>query len=322
MTNEQINTEIGNAIKTERKITNRILKLIVLAEDRKIPLERGYKDTFTWLIKEHRYSRSAASRRIRAAKLMRAVPSIEKKLEEGSVNLTTLAQAQSMIRIQEIQSNQKVTQAQKEQAIAKIENLNSFEVAQTLMELLPENISTVKREHLSAVDSTSGRLAVNLPNEALADLNRAKEIFAHAIPTRDAGLIIARALKELVDRHDPLRKTQRGTATVPQRGKRMQLIQRDKGGCVFTDPKTGHVCGERGQVEWDHIIPRALGGDDSLDNARVLCRAHNQYMSEKILGREKANRWRTKSNVPVITTVRFVKPKGKQSEREQESESS
>jgi len=50
---------------------------------------------------------------------------------------------------------------------------------------------------ISAIDSQTGRLAVNLSNEALADLKRAKEIFGHAIPSGDAGLIIARALKEL-----------------------------------------------------------------------------------------------------------------------------
>ena len=118
MTNEEINSELAKQIKSERKITNTILRLIILAEDRKIPLERGYKNTHQWLVKEHKYSHSAANRRIQAARLLSAVPSVEEKIEDGSVNLTTLAQAQSMIRTQEMMSKEKVTQAQKEKAVA------------------------------------------------------------------------------------------------------------------------------------------------------------------------------------------------------------
>jgi hypothetical protein len=298
MTNQEINSELAKEIKCERQITNKILKLIILAEDRKIALERGYKNTFTWLVKEHKYSPSAANRRIQAARLLRAVPSVETKIEDGSVNLSTLAQAQSMIRNQEILSKQKVTQEQKEEAVAIIENLSGFETEQALMALLPENVSDVKRVSISAIDSQTARLAVNLSNEALADLKRAKEIFAHAIPSGDAGLILARALKELLEKHDPLKKPQRASAADARRATREDVIQKDQGACTFQDPTTGHVCGEMGQIERDHIIPRANGGDDSLENGRALCRAHNQYMSEKILGEERANRWRNNSAHP------------------------
>ena len=297
MTNEELNFELAKEIKCERENTVRILKLIIIADDRRVALERGYKDSFAWLVQEHKYSPSAARRRVFVAKLLRDVPSIEKMLEDGTVNLTTLAQVQSMIRTQEMKSRQKVPLDTKLQAVVRIEGLNAFDAEQALMDLLPENISNVKRESLVAIDACTGRLSINLSNEALADLKRAKEIFAHAIPDRDSGKIVARSLKELVERHDPLKKTPRASAAYAHRATRLQLYLRENGQCDFIDPMTGHRCEERALLERDHIHPRALGGDDSLANGRMLCRAHNQYMSEKIFGKKIANLWRKQRRI-------------------------
>ena len=100
-----------------------------------------------------------------------------------------------------------------------------------------------------------------------------------------AAEVIAHVLKEFVKRMDPLRKN---------RATRKSVFQRSQGRCTFKDPTTGHTCGSRHQIEIDHIIPRALGGDDSPENLRVLCRQHNLYMSERILGQATANQWRRK----------------------------
>ncbi|MEZ4755098.1 MAG: HNH endonuclease signature motif containing protein [Bdellovibrionota bacterium] len=36
-------------------------------------------------------------------------------------------------------------------------------------------------------------------------------------------------------------------------------------------------------LELDHIVPFAEGGQHTVDNLRVLCRAHNQYLAEQSL---------------------------------------
>ena len=47
---------------------------------------------------------------------------------------------------------------------------------------------------------------------------------------------------------------------------REQVIRRD--GCC-------QVCGTEERLTVDHIVPRRLGGNDSLDNLQVLCSFHN-----------------------------------------------
>jgi hypothetical protein len=47
----------------------------------------------------------------------------------------------------------------------------------------------------------------------------------------------------------------------------------------------GSRCDETGFQELDHVVPVALGGAPTVEGVRVLCRAHNQYEAERVLGR-------------------------------------
>ena len=61
--------------------------------------------------------------------------------------------------------------------------------------------------------------------------------------------------------------------------------------CAFVSAG-GHRCGKTGRLEIDHVTPVARGGSNAPDNLRVLCRAHNQYEAERVLGREHVQRKR------------------------------
>src|SRR4051812_3078819 len=109
MTNVEIDTEISLQVKTERKITRRILELVLLAENQRLPEERGFKNIYDYLIRGQGYSGPAANRRVQAARLLRKVPEVAEKIESGSVNLTTLWQTQKTICEQQKKTGQKVT---------------------------------------------------------------------------------------------------------------------------------------------------------------------------------------------------------------------
>jgi hypothetical protein len=47
--------------------------------------------------------------------------------------------------------------------------------------------------------------------------------------------------------------------------------------CQFQDPLTGRKCGEKFQLEIEHLQPRWAGGPDHLENRTLLCRTHNQW---------------------------------------------
>jgi len=49
---------------------------------------------------------------------------------------------------------------------------------------------------------------------------------------------------------------------------------------------SGHRCEARSDLEYDHQLEYARGGDATVSNIRLRCRAHNQYTAERTYGAE------------------------------------
>jgi 5-methylcytosine-specific restriction endonuclease McrA len=180
------------------------------------------------------------------------------------------------------------------------------------LSLFPEAASQIRQERTTIVDENTARLAVNLSNETLADLQKIKDLLSHSMPEAGLADVIAHLAKSYLDRkgrrggESRERKDDEGKGRRrndnasfsrcgvqlhcdgDKRGSvtprlRRQILSRDKA-CTYKDPKTGKICGSTYQLEVDHIYPKALGGSDRASNLRALCRKHNLLMAEKILG--------------------------------------
>ena len=76
--------------------------------------------------------------------------------------------------------------------------------------------------------------------------------------------------------------------------------QRDGGQCTYTSD-TGHRCEERSGLEYDHIVPYALGGEATAGNIRLLCPAHNQLEAERTYGIEFMKHKRERPREPLAS---------------------
>jgi hypothetical protein len=56
---------------------------------------------------------------------------------------------------------------------------------------------------------------------------------------------------------------------------RRQVYARDGGRCCFVSPD-GMRCAARGNLEFHHIVPFARGGEPTINNICLMCRAHNE----------------------------------------------
>jgi hypothetical protein len=73
---------------------------------------------------------------------------------------------------------------------------------------------------------------------------------------------------------------------------RRAVDQRDGGRCTYTDA-AGRRCTARRNLEYHHHgRPYGRGGDHSVANLRLCCRAHNALLAEQEYGREMMNRFR------------------------------
>jgi hypothetical protein len=64
-----------------------------------------------------------------------------------------------------------------------------------------------------------------------------------------------------------------------------EVYVRDEGRCTFC-AEDGRRCGERRLLQLDHVIPYAEGGDATVVNLRLRCRAHNLHTALAHFGRE------------------------------------
>jgi hypothetical protein len=82
---------------------------------------------------------------------------------------------------------------------------------------------------------------------------------------------------------------------VPQRhvpaATRRAVWERDVGRCTFAD-SSGRRCCERAGLEIHHEDAYALGGASTVENLRLLCRAHNALLAERDFGRAYVERMR------------------------------
>jgi len=69
---------------------------------------------------------------------------------------------------------------------------------------------------------------------------------------------------------------------IPAHVKR-EVWKRDAGRCQWP-LSSGGVCGSTLRLEFDHVVPRALGGPSTTDGIRMLCRTHNDLAARLAFG--------------------------------------
>src|SRR5262245_35833810 len=73
-----------------------------------------------------------------------------------------------------------------------------------------------------------------------------------------------------------------GSRHIPAKVKR-EVWLRDGGRCAFVG-RNGRRCTERAFLEFHHEEPYAIGGEPTVANISLRCRAHNVYESELVFG--------------------------------------
>jgi 5-methylcytosine-specific restriction endonuclease McrA len=71
------------------------------------------------------------------------------------------------------------------------------------------------------------------------------------------------------------------------------VFRRDKGRCSYVG-STRKRCGSTHNLQFDHIVPYARGGTNSVDNLRLLCERHNKLEAERVYGPTVMKRFRAR----------------------------
>ena len=171
-------------------------------------------------------------------------------------------------------------------------------------------------------------LQLTVGRSTLDKLRYAQALLSHSIPSGDVAQVLDRALDALITQLEK-RKFGAGTGVAPTSSRgprtprrhsssaprpraddrqvrarsryipalvRRAVWERDQGQCTFVSA-SGHRCGARRFLEFDHVDPVARGGEATVDRMRLRCRAHNQYEAERTFGEEFMSRKRREARI-------------------------
>ena len=139
--------------------------------------------------------------------------------------------------------------------------------------------------------------------ETRALYEEVRALLSHQIPGGEMALVFKRALQlakaelqkrkyAVTDRPGRSRGS-KSSRHIPAPVKR-EVHERDDDRCTFIG-ESGKRCDSRHMMEFEHDVTRACGGESTPKNLRLLCRAHNQYMAERVFGTEFMERKRAEA---------------------------
>lgn len=292
MGNEQLMAEFHDCVRSERKISHRVLEYIAEIDARKLYLDRAYTSLHAFLRGACGYSEGAAARRIAGARMLRQIPEIASKLEAGTLNLSQLAQIEHTCRESKKQHQKPVTVQQKRMIIKLVESATSAETQVIAAESLGIVPTVIHKQQNHADGSVT--LTITFTKEQIGILQRAKDLCSHELPNANwaevtvcfAEKIIAQKTsirrpspRKFMKNSDRSRDHEDASQKLPRSirpNDRKQLLV--NGHCEYNDPLSGKVCASKSFLQIDHRRPVSRGGQANIENLRILCGTHNRHV--------------------------------------------
>jgi len=315
LTDHQLLSEAQRLARCEREATAQLVAHLAEIDARQLHLGAGFSSLFTYCREVLGLSESAAYNRIEAARAAKRFPAILDALADASMNLTTvrlLARQLTVDNQQELlaaaagRSKQEVEQLMAQrfprpdvaasirklpvhQSIAAEASGPDAPAAGPAAAPSPRTAAPPSARRLFATPLAPDRYQIKFTASAATweKLRLARDLLRHAVPSGDPAEIVDRALSSLIQ---DLMKKKCAAVQAPRKGSRPPapgsrhvpapvrrvVWARDKGRCAFIAP-SGRRCGERAFLEFHHVLPYAEGGQATVENIQLRCRAHNGY---------------------------------------------
>ena len=213
LTDQDLSFQLKQTVREEKEITLKVLRLLREVEKRRLFAKRGFSSLFEFAVKELAYSESAAGRRISAMRLIKEIPSVEEKIQDGKLNLSTANKVAPFF-CEEKKLNRECSETTKEQILQKIEGKSQREVERTLVELSPNrDFSQKEKQRLITPEITE--LKVFLNREQIKKLERLKQLRGN---NKSNAQLIEWMLDQTLQKIDPaVSKVNKRTATVKKK---------------------------------------------------------------------------------------------------------
>ena len=309
VTNESLVETIKSLRGDEKRIVAELIRCLHELDKRKHYRELGYSSLHAFCTECLGYSEAAAWRRISAARALDTCPELPEKLERGELSLCTASQ---LARV--------VTPENKSELFAQTEGKSRREVDKVLSGYLPERAAPRRMERVrvsstrvsetplfqaqsEAKSRKTFTVTLELTEDEMALVEEAPRVLSSS-KVKDALIHSARKVvqrKKALDKKRSERAAKKkqqashssaggGTPVCSAKPSRYipadvrhAVEKRDLCQCTYVAPD-GRRCSEKNNLQFDHLLPHALGGESSVENLRLLCSTHNRLEAERVFG--------------------------------------
>ena len=308
---------LGAAFAQEDTATANLLAYIDEFDERKLYVPAGYPSMLDYCVGKLGRSRDAARKRIHAAHTARRFPIIFELVAGGRLHLSAVVMlaphltAENAEELLEAAANKSKDEIRLllSSHLPRSETLELASAASTEESCAPERTEAPSSEPPCApgrmempMKPTKTTGPVHLDDEMEGLVSRAQALLGYELRSDDPKEVIRRSLRLLVrqleKRQSAVRPGAHGsTQPRPSRPSesanprhippdvKSAVWERDRGMCTFVSERR-HRCASRKHLEFDHIEPVARGGQSTVGNLRLRCRAHNQFEAERVFGRD------------------------------------
>jgi hypothetical protein len=156
----------------------------------------------------------------------------------------------------------------------------------------PGHVTEPPRPRITPLAPQRFGLQVTIDAETQQLLQDVRALMGHTVPSGDIAAVLRESLRIA---KQALAKRRFAESSQPRPGRRTksarhipahvrrEVWKRDAGQCTFVSD-SGHRCESRTRLEFDHVTPVARGGEATIANIRLRCRAHNQFEAEHVYG--------------------------------------
>lgn len=310
---------LQSLVARDRATTAELLAHLAEFDTRKLYRPAGFSSLYDYCVQELGMSEDMACKRVIAARMARRHGGILPAIADGRLHLSGVVMLAPHLKQAPAQARELLAAAERrtkaEIALLIATRFPSPDVPTSLrpigssapgrMEfiensafLTPFGPSAPPRPRIAPLSAESYELRGTISRRFHEKLVRIQELLSHAVPSGDVIEILERCADAFIARAERTGSTGAPKSSpevapvasdpsqrhVPLELRRV-VSQRDGGRCAFVID-SGRRCPSRRHLEFDHIVPLAKGGRTTLENLRLLCRAHNQHMAEVELGRE------------------------------------
>jgi 5-methylcytosine-specific restriction endonuclease McrA len=142
-------------------------------------------------------------------------------------------------------------------------------------------------------DEALESVTLRVSREFREELEAVSALLSHAVPSgkrEDVLLHVLRAQRKVLERKrhgSPKRTSASIECDTSKRhipaAVRREVFEREGGSCAYVGEE-GRRCGSTVRLEYQHIIPFALGGASTAENLTLFCQPHNLLQAKKDFG--------------------------------------